>query len=203
MNPKTAAEWIEAHLHCQKNPSVPRILAKEAAKRYPVALRAAKPYKAPIRLPRGIRKPSLKALKKKAWAAFSKWIRQRDAGEGGYVKCCTCSEIRHWKGMDAGHFESRVKESTLFDEQNVHAQCKGCNMPPNNGRRIEYAKFLDEKYGPGTASAITARARRRELLQQELEEILTKYGGEASEPVSEANGPSPNSPPNPLPKGPL
>jgi hypothetical protein len=90
--------------------------------------------------------------------------------------------------MDAGHFESRLKENTLFDEQNVHAQCKGCNMPPNNGRRIEYAAFLDEKYGSGTAKAITARAFRRKLERQELYEIISKYSFPPAEgPMSEAN----------------
>jgi hypothetical protein len=76
-------------------------------------------------------------------------------------------------------------------------------MRPANGRPIEYAKYLDARYGPGTAEAITARAYRRELWREELEQILAKYGGEASEPVSEANGPSPSSSPNPLPKGSL
>jgi hypothetical protein len=202
VNPRTAAEWIEAHQHCARRPDVPRILAKEAAKHYAVALRKARPAKPAIRLPRGSRRvSSLKALKRKAWAAFSKWIRQRDAGENGFAKCCTCEEVRHWKGMDAGHFESRVKESTLFDEQNVHAQCKGCNMPPNNGRRIEYARFLDETYGPGTASALTARARRQEQTREDLEKILAKYSA-AEPPAASAvppltpplNPPSPSTP---------
>ena len=175
MNPRTAAEWIEAHQYCERRPDVPRILAKEASKRYPLALKAAKPYKAPIRIPRALRQPSLKALKAKAWATFSKWIRQRDSDGNGLVKCCTCPTVLPWKQMHAGHFESRVKESTFFDEQNVHGQCPGCNMPPNNGMRIEYAKFLDEKYGPGTASAVRARARRQAMTRDDLEKALEKY----------------------------
>lgn len=130
-----------------------------------------------IRFPKGKKPPSLKSLIRKAWKAFSRHIRQRDADANGYAKCCTCPEVRHWKGMDAGHFESTAKENTKFDEQNVHAQCKGCNMPPNNGRRIEYAAFLDEKYGAGTAKAITARAYRRPLEKDELEAIIAKCGG--------------------------
>lgn len=79
--------------------------------------------------------------------------------------------------MDAGHFKSRLYENTLFDPQNVHAQCKGCNMPPHNGRPLEYSRFLDQKYGPGTATAINNRARRRKLEREELLEIIAKYSG--------------------------
>jgi hypothetical protein len=176
VNPRTAAEWIEAHQYCERRPDVPRILAKVAKEHFPAALKAAVPYKAPIRIPRALRPPSVKALKAKAWAAFSRWIRQRDADGNGLVKCCTCPTVLPWKEMHAGHFESRVKESTFFDEQNVHGQCPGCNMPPNNGMRIEYAAFLDEKYGAGTASAIRARARREAMTREDLEKTIQKYG---------------------------
>jgi hypothetical protein len=118
------------------------------------------------------RPKSFPRLKKDAWDAFSKWIRQRDADESGHCKCCTCGSIRDWKGMDAGHFVSRLYENTLFDPQNVHAQCKGCNMPPHNGRPIVYAAFLDAKYGQGTAMQIQARAHRRKLQRWELEKII-------------------------------
>ena len=77
--------------------------------------------------------------------------------------------------MDAGHFVSRVYESTLFDERNVHAQCKGCNMPPNNGMGHAYWMFLDGRYGAGTASSIKDLAKRRSMGRHELESILEKY----------------------------
>jgi len=122
------------------------------------------------------RPKSFPRLKKDAWDAFSKFIRQRDADESGHAKCCTFPNIRDWKGMDAGHFVSRLYESTLFDPQNVHAQCKGCNMPPHNGRRIEYAAFLDAKYGEGTAMRLQAKAKRRKLERWELERIIENCG---------------------------
>lgn len=170
VNWKRAAEWAQEPTGAPPSDLLLFTLRKGGKK--------IKAPRAPaIRFPKGTRPVSLSGLKRKAWDAFSKWIRQRDADETGHAKCCTCPEIRHWKGMDAGHFESRLKENTLFDEQNVHAQCKGCNMPPNNGRRIEYAEFLDEKYGAGTAKGITARAYRRKLERDELLAIIDKYGG--------------------------
>lgn len=180
MNPKTAAKWIEAHLTLEKIPGVPALVRQETAKQYHKAMRKAVPAKPVIRLPRGSKPVSVKALKKKAWDAFSKFIRQRDADENGNVKCCTCPNIKHWKEMQAGHFVSRVYESVFFDENNVWSQCPGCNMPPNNGRPILFARFLDEKYGAGAADRIAERAHRRTMKRQELEFVLKKYSnGEA------------------------
>lgn len=177
--------WPEAYAYLQ---ACPPAKAKEQLLRLAMGKCGVKPIRPRIRLPRGSRPQSIKTLKKKAWDAFSRFIRQRDADENGNVKCCTCENVRHWSGMDAGHFISRTKESVLFDEMNVHAQCKGCNMRPNNGKPIEYAAYLDERYGSGTAQAITARAYRRDMKREELEKILTKYEGEApplAEPVSQ------------------
>lgn len=174
VNPRTAEAWVAAHLYCTTHP-VPAILAQEAAKRYRVAMRTAIPAKPRLRLPRGAKLTPIPKLKKQAWDAFSKWIRARDTQESGFCKCCTCDRHREPQAMQCGHFVSRVMESTLFDEQNNHSQCAGCNMPPNNGRPFEYAAFLNKQYGAGTADKIRARAHRRRLSRQELETILKRY----------------------------
>lgn len=134
-----------------------------------------KPVKPKIRLPRGLKVKSIKALKKKAWDVFSKFIRQRDTGVFGDCECCTCGKLKHWKEMQAGHFVSRIYESTLFDEMNVFSQCAGCNMPPNNGKPIEFARFLDTRFGAGTSESIRAKAHRRRMDRNELEIIIKKY----------------------------
>lgn len=183
--------WPEAYAYLQ---SCPPSKVKEQLLRLAMGKCRVKPVRARIRLPRGQKPKSIKALKKDAWDAFSRFIRQRDADENGNVKCCTCENVRHWKGMQAGHFVSRVQESTLFDEMNVWSQCAGCNMPPNNGRPFEYAAFLDAKFGPGTAEKIRARAHRQTLRRDDLERILKKYSqGKVSEP----------SPPEPIGRNPL
>jgi hypothetical protein len=69
----------------------------------------------------------LKTLKAKAWKQFSLFIRQRDANENGYGKCVTCSRVKHWREMDAGHWLSRGYLATKFEETNVYLQCKFCN----------------------------------------------------------------------------
>lgn len=164
--------WPEAFAYLQ---SCPPAKAKEQLLRLAMGKCRVKTVRPKVRLPRGSKARPMKALKKAAWDAFSKWIRQRDMRESGFCKCCTCDRLREPRAMQCGHFVSRVMESTLFDEQNNHSQCAGCNMPPNNGRPLEYAAFLDAKYGPGTADKIRARAFRRTMKRDELEKILAKY----------------------------
>lgn len=84
--------------------------------------------------------------KKKAWEAFSRWIRLRDSDEQGICRCITCPKRAHWKDMDAGHYITRAKESVLFDPQNVHAQCGGCNQY-QGGKALEYRVELIRRYG--------------------------------------------------------
>ena len=86
---------------------------------------------------------------KKLWKAFSEFIRLRDSDENGICMCFTCGLPRHWKQMDAGHGIPRQHKATKFNEQNNHAQCKGCNGF-EGGRREIYKVMMDEKYGQGT-----------------------------------------------------
>jgi hypothetical protein len=55
--------------------------------------------------------------------------------------------------MDAGHFITRGKKSTKFDEKNVHAQCRKCNRFMS-GFQYKYSIAIDEKYGEGTAKSL-------------------------------------------------
>lgn len=90
-----------------------------------------------------------------AWDAFSLYIRVRDAAPfTGLCICCTCGRPFHYKQGDAGHFVPWSKgNATKYHEQNVHAQCKPCNGF-EQGAQHAYSKFLDKKYGPGTADRL-------------------------------------------------
>lgn len=102
-----------------------------------------------VQLPADVRRRA----KERAWTQFSMFVRLRDADEFGRAKCCTCGKRRYWREMDAGHYVTTAKEATKFDENNVHAQCKGCNKW-QGGKPVEYEQFIDRKYGEGTALKI-------------------------------------------------
>jgi hypothetical protein len=88
-------------------------------------------------------------LHTKLWKVFSEYIRLRDTKiNGGYGRCYTCNAIKHWKNMDAGHYEKRQHMNLLYDERNVHAQCQKCNRF-GGGMQSDYAIHLIKDYGEG------------------------------------------------------
>jgi len=92
----------------------------------------------------------------RAWVAFSKMIRARD-DIGGYFRCPTCGRTLTIDQADAGHYISRVRKATMFDEMNVHAQCRHCNRF-QEGNHFIYRKWLVEKYGVEKVEELELRA---------------------------------------------
>jgi hypothetical protein len=110
----------------------------------------------------------------KLWKVFSEYIRLRDADENGYCVCCTSGQRVHWKECDAGHFISRDKKATKYHEQNVHAQNRNHNRF-RSGEQFLHGKFIDNKYGPGTADKLLMLSRQPYKLGQFEIDQLTKY----------------------------
>lgn len=78
---------------------------------------------------------------------MSMYIRLKYADKKGYVKCVTCGVVRHWKDqMDCGHYIPRTHNATFLCEENLHPQCKSCNVFAK-GRMDEYALFIIDTYG--------------------------------------------------------
>lgn len=107
-------------------------------------------------------------------AVFSKYIRRRNTTDG-YGSCFTCGSVRHWQEVDAGHFQSRVKMSTRWDEKNVQFQCKRCNMT-NGGQQYIFGKRLDEVYGEGTAEELHVKSQKVcKFSAQDLRDMIETY----------------------------
>jgi len=82
----------------------------------------------------------------------------------------------HWKKVDAGHFQTRAKFSTRWDEQNVQFQCKNCNMT-NGGQQYIFGQKLDEVYGEGTANELVRKGNQLIIKHtlQELKDLAERY----------------------------
>ena len=93
-------------------------------------------------------KTKIKTVKEKTlWDMFSKFIRARDASWQGYCQCISCSVIKPWKQMDAGHYIDQGSDYALkYNEMNVNAQCTSCNQY-KSGNKVEYRMRLVLKYG--------------------------------------------------------
>jgi hypothetical protein len=101
-----------------------------------------------------VKKPTLTSSKKKAWDAFSKYIRLRDCLETTGTKeeglCFTCGARKMgFKGkycLQAGHFLSGRGNSILFEEDGCHAQDVQCNYYKAGNPEVYRVKMV-EKYG--------------------------------------------------------
>lgn len=80
-----------------------------------------------------------KALKKKAWTLFAKYIRERDSNI-----CITCGRSKSdGYVMNAGHF---IHNRLDFDEKNIHCQCFVCNKIKKGNMKIFCIRMV-EWYG--------------------------------------------------------
>lgn len=79
---------------------------------------------------------------------YSRYIRLRDSYDGINGSCVSCGRVLPIKDMDNGHFISRSRKATKYDERNTHLQCKRCNGYLK-GNIADYAVFLEGKYGFG------------------------------------------------------
>lgn len=102
-----------------------------------------------------------KLAKQKAWIAFSKYIRTRDAirftGDPTEGKCVTCSRYYPVKSLQAGHFIGGRTNAVLFGEDIVYSQCYGCNVG-RSGNYLDYYYFMESELGSKEAVDDLVRA---------------------------------------------
>ena len=99
--------------------------------------------------------------KKRAWDAFSLWVRTSNsyiAGDNRWVKCYTCGKEKPIKEMSAGHAIGGRNNAVLFDERIVKPQCVGCNIWGRGQYQI-FAYKLIKELGMGEYEKILTEAR--------------------------------------------
>jgi hypothetical protein len=93
---------------------------------------------------------SLGYYKKKAWKAFSDFIRTRDSlsttKSTEKCRCVTCGKTVDFSEIQAGHAIAGRHNSILFDTELVNGQCSGCNGY-GGGKYAEYSLWFINKYG--------------------------------------------------------
>ncbi len=76
----------------------------------------------------------------------------------GYVRCCTCGEIKHWNDIDLGHYITRAVMETRYDDRNTAPQCRKCNRFMN-GRADLMREYLVKTYGIKEVEDIELKAK--------------------------------------------
>lgn len=105
---------------------------------------------------------------------FSIYIRRRDDGKG----CITCGVVKPWQEMQNGHYESRGKLPTRWDERNCHSQCMACNLF-KKGNYTMYAIEMLRLYGDGILYELQEKANSSEkiptsVIKDKIEEYKEK-----------------------------
>ena len=121
------------------------------------------------------KKRTRKNLIKDLDRVFSLWVRYSNANLDGLVECATCDTVKPVKQMQNGHFISSGKYATRWEPTNVQPQCVGCNMF-KQGEQYKMSKYLDEKYGKGTADEMARLSNTTvKFADWELEEMIEHY----------------------------
>jgi hypothetical protein len=83
--------------------------------------------------------------------------------------------IKPWKELQAGHFVGGRRNSILYEETNVHAQCYACNVC-RYGEVLKYRDFIIEKYGePEVVRLRSLNEKSLVFTVQDYEEMIKKY----------------------------
>jgi hypothetical protein len=114
--------------------------------------------------------------KASAWRYCSQYIRRKAADGSGMVKCVTCGDFHHWKEMDAGHFISKARGSSIyFVEENIHPQCVRCNRFLEGNKHL-FTLYMLDMYGREKIEELEQLARRTESWRlSDYEEIEDYY----------------------------
>ena len=103
-------------------------------------------------------------------------VRLKAADDNGYVSCVVCGVTRHYlDGMQGGHFISRGKLATKLMVENVHPECRGCNMP-GGGHEAGWSLYMIETYGKEFVEELHRISRgTKKYLRDEIKEITDDF----------------------------
>lgn len=148
--------------------------------------RKRKPKSSNKKKKQGLKSKTLTYYKKRLWSIFSKFIRLRDSDENGYITCITCDRPLFWKQSQAGHFiPQHNNPNTIFNEQNVHAQCPQCNIYLH-GNQYLYSKKIDSIYGIGTSEEIYLLSKvDKKFTSEEYQELTKEYNEKVNKILQE------------------
>ena len=126
---------------------------------------------------------SYATLKRKLDKVFSEWSRRRFADSNGNCRCVSCGAVKHWKEMQAGHFQKRHYLATRWEPENVAPQDSACNVF-KGGNLAAYAAWGVNRYGPDWPARMVAQSKRvmklgRGDLLAMIEEYQNKLAGMA------------------------
>lgn len=113
-------------------------------------------------------------LVKRLDTVFSQFIRLRDSIDG-MATCVTCGDTRPWEYQQNGHFYTRGRYPTRWDEMNCNVQCVRCNVFLK-GNYINYTMYMIDKYGREAVDNLETKSKSvTKITSVELQEMIDYY----------------------------
>lgn len=105
---------------------------------------------------------------------YSAYIRLKDCKQG-YTQCVTCGDIRWWSEHQNGHFFSRGRLPTRWDDDNCHVQCMRCNIFLK-GNYIKYTTWMIDTYGREFVDKLEAKSNSKTpITTLQIKELILHY----------------------------
>jgi hypothetical protein len=126
--------------------------------------------------------PSLSALKKKAWSLCSRYVRLREADEGGFVHCYTCGFPMHAiQEAQAGHAIPGRHNAVLLDDSICRPQCYSCNCLKHGMHHIFATKLAQENGMEWWQSKLSGAKAVVKYTRSDLEALIETYKAKLDE----------------------
>jgi len=118
---------------------------------------------------------SLSYFKKKAWEAFSIFIRQRGADIHGFNYCYTCGGIDKWDKLQAGHAIQGRNNAVLLDESICRPQCVSCNIFRHGMQHIFCTKLIVENGMDWWAQKLAESKQIKKVSRLDYERLIEEF----------------------------
>ena len=129
-----------------------------------------------------MKKITLKRAKKKAWDAFSVFIRTSAPPLSSTKKTCyTCGIVKDWREMDAGHGIPGRNNAVLFMEEVVKNQCQQCNRFKHGRLDVFTVKLIDDMGRSKYDELVSLSKQTVQYKTYQYLEIYEKYKQKANE----------------------
>lgn len=101
--------------------------------------------------------------------SFQHWVRLRDKD----LPCISCGEY-HKDLWDGGHyFKAELFSGLIFDERNVHKQCRKCNRY-DGGNEIQYRIGLVKRFGKEFVEQLEEDSVSKRVYKYTKQELIAK-----------------------------
>lgn len=134
------------------------------------------------------KKPQTRSkLVKELDSVVSQYIRLKYADANGMVKCYTCDAVLPWREMQCGHFFTRGRYPTRWDEMNLRPQNYRCNIALS-GNYIVFTRKMIAELGEEAVDELERKSlSSQKTSTPQLREMIEHYKTEVERLKSEKN----------------